>query len=386
MTNLKAAVIGTGFIGPVHIEGLRRAGVHVAGVLGSTSDKSKLAAEKLQLDQAYSSLDQLLSDSEVDVVHITSPNQHHFQQAKLALAAGKHVLCEKPLAMNTQESAELVNLANQADLAAGVNYNIRYYPLCLEAATQVREGTVGELFHVTGSYSQDWLFHPTDFNWRVCAQEGGELRAVADIGTHWLDLIQHVTGRRVVAVCADLHTVHPQRQRPTGSVETYSAKTNTPPATEAIDVSTEDYGGIMLRFHDQSRGMIWVSQVSAGHKNRLCFEIAGSKQSLAWNSERPNELSIGQRDSANQLLIRDPALMGPRAANASSYPGGHNEGFGDTFKQLFTDFYGSIESGEYRQAPSYPTFADGHHEIQVCEAILESHQQQRWIKIGESKS
>ncbi|MGI9473741.1 MAG: Gfo/Idh/MocA family protein [Rubripirellula sp.] len=385
MSKLNAAVVGTGFIGPVHVEGLRRAGVRVAGILGSTPEKSNSAAEILGIAKGYATLASVLADPDVDVVHITSPNRHHFHQASQTLAAGKHVLCEKPLAMNSQESSELVRLAKQAGVAAAVNYNIRYYPLCIEAAQRVRDGVVGDLFHVTGSYAQDWLFYPTDFNWRVLSEDGGSLRAVADIGTHWLDLIQHVTNRKVMSVCADLSTVYPQRRRPIGSVETYSGTLNEEQETEPIEVNTEDYGCVMLKMGDGTRGVMWVSQVTAGRKNCLRFEIAGSRQSMSWNSQSPNELQVGHRDTANECLIRDPGLLTPQAAAATSYPGGHNEGFGDSFKQLFRDFYAAIESGEFAGAPSYPTFADGHHEILVCEAILNSHQQQRWITIGESE-
>ena len=377
----KAAVIGTGFIGPVHVEGLRRAGVRVTGILGSSTEKSNAAAAQLGLGRGYESLDALLADSEVDVVHVTSPNRFHHEQVSRALAAGKHVLCEKPLAMNAKQSAELVALAAQSGLAAGVNYNIRYYPLCLEAAARVRDGRLGNLFHVSGSYVQDWLFHQSDFNWRVLREDGGELRAVADIGTHWLDLIQSIVGQRVVSVCADLSTVYPHRQRPVGGVETFSGKVSDHAATERVEVETEDYGCMMLRFAGETKGVVYVSQVTAGRKNCLRFEIAGSRESIAWNSESPNEMWIGHRDRANESLIRDPALVGPRAASAISYPGGHNEGFPDTFKQLFAEFYRSIETGEFATDPTFPTFADGHHEVLVCEAVLESHRRRCWIDV-----
>jgi predicted dehydrogenase len=382
MAKLTAAIIGTGFIGPVHVEGLLRAGVHVAGVLGSSPEKSQKAAREMGLAQGYASLEELLADEAVDVVHLTTPNHLHYEQASRALAAGKHVLCEKPLAMNSVESAELVQLAARSGRAAGVNYNIRYYPLCIEAAERVQRGEVGDLFHVAGSYVQDWLFHETDFNWRVLAQEGGELRAMADIGTHWLDLLQYITGRAVEAVCADLHTVYPQRRRPTGGVETFSGKVSAATPVETVKVTTEDYGCVMLRFAGGGRGVLWVSQVTAGRKNCLRYELAGSQESLAWNSESPNELWIGHRDDANQSLVKDPALLSPRARTFANYPGGHNEGFPDSFKQLFRDFYGAIERGDFATAPTFPTFADGHREILLCEAILHSHRQQAWVQVG----
>lgn len=223
--SIGAAVVGTGFIGPVHVEALKRAGVNVVGILGSSPEKSRAAATRLGLARGYESFAQVLEDPEIQCVHLTTPNKFHFEQASKALAADRHVMCEKPLAMNSEESAKLVELAAQGrrrNLAAGVNYNIRYYPLCREASERARNGTLGEVYHVTGSYAQDWLFHDTDFNWRVLAEDGGELRAVADIGTHWLDLIHAITGLEIEAVCADLKTVFPIRQSPKGSVETFS--------------------------------------------------------------------------------------------------------------------------------------------------------------------
>jgi predicted dehydrogenase len=382
MPNTQAAVIGSGFIGPVHVEALRRAGVSVVGVLDVDFERSRQAAAALRLEKAYRDLDHLLADADVHSVHIATPNRCHYEMAVKTLQAGKHVMCEKPLAMNSRESGELVERACRANVAAGVNYNIRYYPLCLEAAQQVRDGAVGRLFHVAGSYVQDWLFHDTDFNWRVLADEGGALRAVADIGTHWLDLIQSIAGEHVTAVCADLSTVYPVRHRPSGQVETFSGQGRVPTATEACDVDTEDYGCVMLRFSGGGRGCLWVSQVTAGRKNCLRFELAGSKKSLAWNSELPNELWMGQRDRANECLIRDPALMTARAAALTAYPGGHNEGFPDTFKHCFQDFYRYIEAGDLSSPPPFPTFADGHREILLCEAILSSHREQRWIEMA----
>lgn len=381
MHEIRAAVIGSGFIGPVHVEALRRAGIEVVGILDADVARTKEAAERLNLARAYHDLDELLGDDDVHSVHIAVPNRYHYEMAKRALAAGKHVMCEKPLAMNSAESAELVELAGQSNVAAGVNHNIRYYPICLEAAEQVRTGKLGQIFHVTGSYVQDWLFHETDFNWRVLASEGGELRAVADIGTHWLDLIHAITHQEVEAVCADLSTVFPTRQKPVGVVETFSGKEAAPVSTEPVSVDTEDYGCILLRFAGGARGCVFVSQVTAGRKNCLRFELAGSKQAIAWNSESPNELWIGQRDAPNQILMRDPALLSDRAREFVSYPGGHNEGFPDTFKQCFRDFYGHIQAGDMNAPPTFPSFADGHREIVLCEAILQSHREQRWIEI-----
>ena len=382
MPKTSAAVVGAGFIGPVHVEGLRRAGVPVTGILGVDAAESARAAAALGLPRAYANFDEVLGDPAVGSVHLAVPNRLHFAMAKAALAAGKHVLCEKPLAMNSRESAALVRLAAKAGVAAGVNYNVRYYPLCIEAADRARRGELGDVFHVAGSYAQDWLFHETDYNWRVLAEEGGDLRAVADIGTHWLDLIHAITGLEVEEVCADLRTVYPVRRRPKGEVETFSGKQAKPRATEPVKITTDDYGGVMLRFAGGARGCLWVSQVTAGRKNCLRFEIAGSKQSLAWSSEQPNELWIGHRDRPNESLLRDPALVGDAARKFIHYPGGHNEGFPDTFKQCFRAFYGYIAAGDLRAPPTFPTFADGHREILLCEAILRSHRKGGWVKVG----
>ncbi len=380
----RAAVIGTGFIGPVHIEGLRRAGVSVLGVLGSSAAKSQHAAQRLAIPRAYRSLTELLADREVDVVHITTPNQQHFEQAAQSLAAGKHVVCEKPLAMNAQESAELVKRAEDSGRLAAVNYNIRYYPLCIEAATRIRSGAIGAIHHIAGSYVQDWLLRETDFNWRLLAEQGGELRAMADIGTHWLDLIQYIIDQPIVAVCADLFTALPLRKRPLGNVETFSGKLAANAATEPIQIKTDDYGAVMFRTRDGARGVLWVSQVTAGRKNCLRFEIAGTQQAFAWESEKPNEMWIGHRDEPNQLLIRDPALLSPAARHHAEYPGGHNEGFPDTFKQFCRDFYGQLARGDFKAKPTFPTFRDGHREIVLCEAILRSHRERSWVDVPQS--
>jgi predicted dehydrogenase len=306
MPSFTAAVVGTGFIGPVHVEALGRAGVKVAGIMGSTPEKSRQAAGRLGLPRAYDSLQQILDDASVDVVHITSPNRHHFEQASAVIRADKHVLCEKPLAMNSNESAELVSLAKQAGVAAGVNYNIRYYPLCVEAAARVAEGSLGDLFHVSGSYAQDWLFHKTDFNWRVLADEGGELRAVADIGTHLLDLIGFITGRKVDSVFADLQTVYPERDRPLGATETFTGKRDPQQAMERLAIDTEDHGSILLRFEGGAKGAIWVSQVNAGRKNCLRLELAGSQAHSHGTANRPMPFGSAIATSLTKCLFVTP--------------------------------------------------------------------------------
>lgn len=376
-----AAIIGTGFMGWVHHEALKRCGVEVIGVLGSSAEKSRQAAERFGVDQGYESVEQLLSDPNVSTVHITTPNRTHFQLACDLIASGKHVLCEKPLSLTAKQSAHLVELALQhPEVVTGVNYNIRYYPMCHEAQQRIQENDIGKIFHITGSYTQDWLLYSDDYNWRVLTDEGGELRAIADIGTHWLDLLQSISGLRVTSVCADLRTIHKKRERPLGEVETFQSA-DSDAATESIDIATEDFGTVMLSFSNDVTGCLHVSQVCAGRKNCLQFEIAGEHKSLAWNSETPNELRIGYRDRANETLIRDPALLRPKTKTVTDYPGGHNEGFADTFKQHFREFYRYIASQDYSKTPTFPTFQDGHRELVICEAILASHKKRGWVDV-----
>lgn len=382
--NVKVGVVGTGFIGPVHVEALRRLGVGVKGVLGSSREKSLSAAKNMGLERGYSTYAEMLADPEVGVVHLTSPNRFHLGQVLQALAAGKHVVCEKPLGMTTKETQQLVAAAKKhPELVTAVNYNIRFYPINLHARGMIDSGDVGEVFHVKGSYVQDWLLYPTDFNWRVLAEDGGALRAVGDIGTHWLDLVTFITGLEVESVMADLHTVHPVRQKPPqGSAETFSGKkAGQKPKTSPVNISTEDYASILLRFRGGSRGVLTVSQVTAGRKNAIEWEVAGSKRAMAWNGERPNELWIGERNEPNRVLLRDPSLLSEDAASYSSYPGGHNEGFPDTFKQLYRAVYADIEAGKPSNRPLYATFEDGHRELALCEAILQSHQRGKWAKV-----
>ena len=321
----------------------------------------------------------------IDIIDIATPNDSHAEIAIAAARAGKNVVCEKPLAMTSRETAELVAAAAaHPHLVCAVNYNIRFYPCMLHARALIRRGELGEILHLHGSYEQDWLLLPTDFNWRVLAEEGGELRAVGDVGTHLLDLAQFVTGLEIESVCADLRTVHPVRQRPVrGSAETFSGKQAGPtPASEPVAITTDDYASILLRFKDGARGGGTGSQGTAGRKNCVRLEVAGAKQAIAWNSERPDELWLGQRSGPNQVMLRDPAMLDAETAAYSNYPAGHAEGFPDAFKQLYRAIYADIRAGRRSPAPLYATFADGHRELLLCEAIARSHQTGTWAMIG----
>ena len=373
LTNLRAGVVGTGFIGVVHVEALRRLGVEVTGVVGST----KARAEAKRIAPAYDSYEALLADPDVDVVHLTTPNHLHYPQVKQALEAGKHVVCEKPLALTAEESAELLELAERSGLVHCTNFNIRFYPMVQEARARVDAGEVGDVFIVHGGYLQDWLLFDTDWNWRLEDDKGGELRAVGDIGSHWMDLTQFVTGRRIEAVFADLATMIPVRRRPTGEVETFAPAAD----VERVDapMATEDVAHVLLRFEGGARGSLVVSQVSAGRKNSLRFEVDGSQASLAWDAESHETLWLGRRDAPNELLLRNPALLSDEAHGTTSLPAGHAEGFGDTFKELYRAVYRAVAAGE--PGDDYPTFRAGHVENVLAEAVAESHRTQRWVEV-----
>ncbi|MEA2611312.1 MAG: hypothetical protein QOG32_1038 [Chloroflexota bacterium] len=379
IADVGAAVIGTGFIGTVHVEALRRIGVQVRGVLGSTPERGGARAETLGVPKAYASLDELLADPSVDVVHVTSPNDLHLPQAKAVLRSGRHVVCEKPLAMSAVESRELVELAAATGLVNASNFNIRYYPLNQHAHEVVTAGEIGDVRLVTGRYFQDWLLLETDWNWRLQPERGGSLRAVGDIGSHWIDLTTFVTGQRIVAVMAELATFMKARNEPTGPVETFSTKV----ASETVsrEIATEDTATILVRFENGARGAVSISQISAGRKNSLQYEISGSRSSVAWDSEQPDQLWIGHRERPNEILIRNPALMGPAGQAAAALPGGHVEGFGDTFAAHFRAVYADVVAGRPAASPGYPTFADGHDEMLVNDAIAESARLGRWVDV-----
>jgi predicted dehydrogenase len=381
MTN--AVVVGTGFIGPVHVEALRRIGVQVRGVLGSSLEKSQQAAQSMNLEVAYPNYQAIIDDPEVQAMHITTPNDTHLGMSKQALLAGKHVICEKPLAMNAAETAELVELAKaHPHLVAAVNYNKRFYPLVQHARDMVQSGEIGEVRLTRGGYLQDWLLYDTDWNWRLVPEQGGSTRAIGDIGTHWMDLVGFITGLHITELLADLHTFIPVRRKPKQALATFAGKEAAAAAEyDEIHINTEDVGAVLFHYSNGARGTMNVSQVTAGRKNYCNFEIVGSEATLAWDVENPNHLWIGRRDRPNEVLIKDPSLMSANARYYNSYPGGHTEGFDDSFKQLYRAVYDYIHAGNYSAPKPYPTFEDGHQEVILCDRIVESHQQRGWVRV-----
>lgn len=377
MIKIKAGVIGTGFIGPVHLEALRRLGVSVTAIC-DLPDRVKASAAKFGIPEAFGDYRELLRSPHVDVVHITSPNRFHCEMSLAALRAGKHVICEKPLAMNTRETAQVAKLARASGKVFAVNYNVRFYPAVLALHRRVADGELGNIIHVNGSYMQDWLFKDTDYNWRLLPQEGGKLRAVADIGTHWMDTVSFILGAKITSVFADLGIFHKTRRRPLGEVQTF-AKSDAKMNYASYKVTTEDFASVLLRFANGAHGNLGVSQVAAGRKNCIRIEVYGSRKSAWWCSEQPEMLHFGNRDGANETAVRATPAFGQGATGSMDYPPGHVEGFPDTFKMLFRNIYAAIAGSPGERL--FATAADGHQEVAVCEAITKSNQKHQWVKI-----
>jgi predicted dehydrogenase len=378
---IKAAIVGTGFIGPAHLEALRRIpNVEVVALVEVNQELANEKAKQLGIPRAYIFADMLKQD-DIDVVHICTPNFLHYSQAKAVLEAEKHVVCEKPLAISLQEAEDLVKIAKTTGLVNAVHFNLRYYPMVRQMKVMREKGELGEVYSIMGSYLQDWLFLQNDYNWRLEPDKSGDSRAIADIGSHLLDITEYVTGLKITAVMADFSTVHKTRLKPLKPLETYSGKMLSPSDYQEVPINTEDHATVLLRFDNGSKGSITVSQVNAGRKNRLNIEIAGSVSAFEFNSERPNELWIGKREKANEQLMKDPSLVHREVSSLVSFPGGHNEGFPDTSKQLFKEVYAAIAVGKQPEQPTFPTFADGLRELLIGERIVESNKKQAWVTI-----
>jgi predicted dehydrogenase len=383
---IRVGVIGGGFSARSHVDALRRVpGIEIAGIAASTPERSRAVADELGLPPA-ADYRAMLEDGSIEVVHDCTPNALHLEVNSAALRAGKHLLSEKPLGMDPGETGRLVALARDAGVLTGVCFTYRHYPLIQELRAALASGAHGPVHLVSGGYLQDWLLLPTDWNWRLDADRGGASRAIADIGSHWIDLVQHVTGDRISEVCADLGTLHPIRFRPSADVQTFLTGRG---EREAVTVSTEDWASVLFRTQNGAKGSFTVSQVSAGRKNHLFLEVDAAESSFSWDQEEPNTLLIGKRSEPSRLLPRDPSLLSPVAAGLAHYPGGHQEGWPDALLNLFLDFYGGVRAavagaGAGGTAPggSFATFEDAHRTTQTVDAILTSHAEQRWVRVG----
>ena len=380
MKKIKTAIVGTGFMGKVHAENVRRLGnVEIAAVVGSRPETAVKFAESQGIPFATSNLEDVLKDREIIAVHICTPNVDHFPMSLAAIEAGKAVLCEKPMTMDVAQARKLVDAAKQKNAVNCVQHNLRYYPVLQQARQMIAHGELGDILIVQGTYSQDWLLYDTDWNWRLDAKSNGKLRVMGDIGSHWMDLIQHLTGLSITAVCADLTIFHKTRKRPKGSVETFTGKKATAGDSESFPIDTEDFGMVILHLGNKARGAFTVSQMSAGRKNRFAIEIFGTKAGLAWDQEQPDTLWIGHRNEPNQIILKDAALFYPEAAKFADLPGGHSEGYDDSHKQVFKNFYGKIADPSI--PIDYPTFEDGLHGMILLEKVGESSAKQAWITV-----
>src|SRR3984957_3035070 len=380
MKSIKTAIFGTGFMGRVHLEAVRRTeSVETVAIAGRNIEAAKKLSAGFAISKVTTDYAEILRDPTIDAVHICTPNAQHFPMAKDALMAGKHVLCEKPLATSVEEGQELVALAAKRGLRNCVCHNLRYYPMVQQMRSLCAAGDLGEILVIQGTYSQDWLLYDTDWNWRVETKAGGPSRCMADIGSHWFDMAEHVTGLRVTSLCADLQTFHPTRKQPKRSVETFANKLLGPEDYIETPVDTEDFGAVMFRMGTRTRGSMTASQVSAGRKNGLSIEIYGTRSSVAWNQERPDELWSGHRDVGNQIFVKDPSLLKPVARAFADLPGGHSEGYDDTFKQVFRRFYASIDGPG--GAVEYPEFTDGLRQLKILSTTLQSHRTRGWADV-----
>ena len=380
MKKVTTAIIGTGFMGRVHIEGIRRLGhVEVVAVAGSSDASAKKFAAEMGVERSTGDYKTLLADPSIDAIHVLTPNSLHFPMSMAALEAGKAVLCEKPLTVTSAEAKKMVALAAKKNLPNAVCHNLRYYPVVQHVRRIIESGELGEILHVQGTYSQDWLLYETDFNWRIEADRNGELRAMGDIGSHWMDMIQHLTALPITSVCADLATFHKTRKKPKVAVQTFAGKKLKPNDYEDVAITTDDWGAVMLRLGDRARGAFTVSQVAAGCKNKFAFEIYGTKAGVQWNQEEPDRLWIGHRNTPNQLIVKDGSLLHPKAAAYAELPGGHSEGYDDSHKALYKRFYQKIADPSV--PVEYPTFEDGLRGMILLEKVAESAKKQKWVKV-----
>jgi predicted dehydrogenase len=368
-------LVGPGFVGAHHVDAVRRVGfVDVIGVAASSLESARRKADALGIPKAYGSYDELIADPAIHVIHNTTPNYLHGPVIKAALAAGKHVISEKPLATSADEARTLWHAARDAGVVHAVTFNYRGNPMVQQAREMIAAGEIGGVHFIHGSYLQDWLLEPTDFSWRLEPDKGGPSSAVGDIGSHWCDLAMHVAGQRIEAVLADLTTVVATRVRPPAAREAFAAANAT--AGTSFAVQSEDLATILVRFEGGAKGTCTVGQVCAGHKNDLWIEVSGGSGSLRWRQEQQNELWIGRRQTASAVLPKDPQLLAPAARRYAHLPGGHQEGWADAFCNVVRDVYETIGAGasaQHSRPPAFATFEDGYRSACVVDAILKSH-------------
>ncbi|MFT4104791.1 MAG: Gfo/Idh/MocA family oxidoreductase [Lacrimispora sp.] len=366
MARLKAAVIGSGFIGAAHVEALKRvSGVDVVALVDIMDPQCK--AEELDVPNGFADYREMIEMTKPDCIHICTPNNTHKEIAMYAFEHGVNVICEKPMARNAGEAAEMLTAAKASGLIHAVNLHNRFYPANHQLRNMIQDGVLGKIYGVHGGYLQDCFSQKTDFNWRMLSENGGNTRVTSDIGSHWIDLAEYVTGSKVKEVFAEFQTALPVR------------KINQAGKLKDVQVDTEDTSYVTVRFDNGAVGNAVFSQVYQGSKNQTTIKVSGSEISAEWDSESISELKLGYRNEPNRLLTKDRTLAHPKTAPIISYPGGHVEGFPDAFKQNFIAIYGAIRG--IKPTNPYATFEDGLHQMQVIDKMCESAKTGRWIHV-----
>ena len=366
-------LVGPGFVATHHVQAVRRLGfVDVVAIAGSSVESAKAKAEELDVPKAYGKYEGLIADPEVQVIHNTTPNYLHAEVIMATIGHRKHIISDKPLAMTSVEARALCKGAREAKVVHAVTFNYRGNPLVQQAREMIAQGEIGSVHYVHGTYLQDWLLEPTDYSWRMDPAKGGASSTIGDIGSHWCDLAQHVTGLRIDAVQSDLTTVIKKRRRPAKSAEAFGRSAG---PTEEVEIKSDDLASVLLRFENGAKASVSLGQVCAGHKNDLWLEVCGSSGSLRWRQEEPNELWVGRRHQGNTLLAKDPALLDPSIRKYANLPGGHQEAWADAFFNVMRDIYSLVDRGRMEAPipPSVATFEDGYRSNCVVDAVLASH-------------
>ncbi len=380
MRIFKVGVIGTGFIGQVHIEILRRLGDVEVTAIADTFNAAE-CAEKMNVPHYYSDYKEMINELDLDAIHICTPNFTHYEIAMYAIDRGINVVCEKPMCTTVEEACELVAKAKEKGVVTGVNFHNRFYPMNNHLKNIVADGELGDIFSINGDYTQDWLLWQTDYSWRLVSAQSGTTRAVSDIGSHWMDLAEFVSGQKIVAVNADFSTIHPVRKKPKKQVLAFSTETFSEDDYEDVPIDTEDNAYVLFKYSGGAKGSAFFSQVIAGKSVDINLQLGGYKKSAEWHSMSCNNLTIGNRDTYTETIQKGPATVHPDTRKFVAYPIGHAEGFVDAFKQCFRNIYDHMNDpqGTYEHAG----FEDGLHAMILCEKIFESNQKQGWVEIPE---
>ena len=383
MSRHKVGVIGTGYIGKVHLEMLKRLNdVEVIAIAEADRNLADEVGKQFHIKKVYDDPEKLIKDPEVEVIHNCTPNQFHFGLNKLAILEGKDILSEKPLSMSSSESAILVDLAEKNNTVTAVNFCYRYYPVVQEAAARVANGSIGEIRALMGHFLQDWLFYDTDYSWRLDPKFSGKANVIADLGSHWCDLVHFVTGRKIVEVMAELHTCIPQRKKPVKASQTFGGASKDS-EFEIVEVALDEYASLFIKLDNGARGNFTTCQVAAGHKVDLELKIFGSQQSIEWSHKKPNAIWLGNRDRGNEIFFESAQLQMEETRKYAALPTGHPMGYHDAVFNLFRDFYQAVDAKRNKKVSNInlPGFKEAHHIMCIIEASIESNNSGKWEKV-----